>query len=255
MWALRRRSVLQSRYMPPDKAGSPAKRPAVPKLEVMLLEQNLLQIIEIGGEGCNLCLGQGVRNWLHDSRCIRFFPILTALVAPVEQFTLDVLIELACQTGERSVPFRFWTVTGSTWRNIGIGNALFIDLLPPGHEFLWRAPDGFGIEIPEMLGNSLLHCRTQVMSYVFHHRMQPPVLNEGSQLILEIFDLLPRETRYGGSCPDTLPRRLVAALAILDLGLKVLRRKGGRGVFRVAGRGKSNCQDCRLQRQLQAVSN
>ena len=71
-----------------------------------------------------------------------------------------------------------------------------------------------------MLGNSPLHCRPQVMRYVFHNRMQPPVLNEGAQLILEVFDLLPRESRYGGSCPDTLPRRLMAALAILNLGLR-----------------------------------
>ena len=59
------------------------------------------------------------------------------------------------------------------------------------------------------------------MCYVFHNRMQPPVLNEGSQLILEIFDLLPRESRYGGSCTNTLPQRLMAALAVFDLGPKI----------------------------------
>jgi len=92
------------------------------------------------------------------------------------------------------------------------------------------------------------------MRHAFHDRMQPPVLNEGSQLILQILDLLPRESRYGGSCPDTLPQRLMAALAILDLFLKVVRRRERRGfALRTAGRGKSDCQDCRLQRQLQAV--
>ena len=86
------------------------------------------------------------------------------------------------------------------------------------------------------------------MGYIFHNRMQSPVLDKGVQLVLEVFDLLSREARYGRRCANTLPRRLVASLAIFDLGLKVLRRNSCRAlVLRAARRGKNDGQDCRLQ--------
>jgi hypothetical protein len=54
--------------------------------------------------------------------------------------------------------------------------------------------------------------------------MHAPMLNEGSELINKIFDLLSSEPRYGGSAAKTLPQRLVADLAFFDIGLKVSRR-------------------------------
>ncbi len=75
-----------------------------------------------------------------------------------------------------------------------------------------------------MLGKSSLHRRTEELRHVDHNRMHSPVLNKGSQLIYEVVDLLPREPWYGRNATKTLSRRLVADLAIFNLGLKVSRR-------------------------------
>ncbi len=48
-----------------------------------------------------------------------------------------------------------------------------------------------------MLGKSPLHRRTEELRHISHNRMHAPALDKGSQLIHEVFDLLPREARYG----------------------------------------------------------
>ena len=66
---------------------------------------------EIGRDGCNLWLGQAMRDRFHDGRCVRFCRILAALLAPVHQFFQDVVMELTRETRERALTFGVWTVT------------------------------------------------------------------------------------------------------------------------------------------------
>jgi len=140
--------------------------------------KELLQIIEISRNGCNLWLGQGVRNRFHDGRCVWIFRILTPLRAPVHQFVQDVVLKLTCQTRKRAVTFALWTVTGSAWRNIGTGKSLFVDFFPPGYELPWSTPQGFRIEILKMRGKSRSHRRAQDMRHAIHIFIITPALNK-----------------------------------------------------------------------------
>src|SRR5215470_6416913 len=109
--------------------------------------RELLQIAEISRDGCNLWLGQAMRDRFHDGRCVRFCRILTALLAPVHQFFQDVVMELTCQTRERALTFSLWTVTGRTGRNIGAENALLVDFFARDCEFYWSAAQRPWIEV------------------------------------------------------------------------------------------------------------
>ena len=133
-------------------------------------------------------------------------------------------MELTSQTGKWPVTLRLRTMTESARRNSGVGNSLFVDFFPGSFEFLWCPSNGFRIERPEMLGKSSLHRRTEELRHIAHDGMHAPVLNKGSQLIDEVFDLLSREPWYGRRAMKTLPRWLMADLALFDLGLKVSRR-------------------------------
>ena len=53
-------------------------------------------------------------------------------------------MELACQARKCPVTFGLRTVTGGAWRNLGIWNAVLVDLLSSRHEFPWGPPNGLG---------------------------------------------------------------------------------------------------------------
>src|ERR1700688_1931236 len=135
--------------------------------------KELLQIVEIGRDGCNLWLGQGMRNRLHDVRCVWFCWILTPVFTPVCQFLSGVVIELTGYTRKCPVTFSFGTVTGSAWRNSGSGNSLFKDVFPCGHEFPRSIRDGFRIEISKMCGESRYHGRGEAMRHGKHKIILP----------------------------------------------------------------------------------
>ena len=92
-----------------------------------------------------------------------------------------------------------------------------------------------------MLGQGRSHPGTEMVRNGKHIFIRPPALVEGQQLVLEVLDLLTRESRYGKSALKALPRWAVAGAAKLYFGLNLLRCNGG---FLSPSRGKSHCQDC-----------
>src|SRR6202165_6359127 len=112
-------------------------------------ETESFQITEIRRDGFNLCFGQVMRDRLHDGGVVGLGLVLTSFFFPVRQFPVDVVMELPCQTRKCVGAFGFRSVTGSAWGNLSTGNALFIDFLPRGHQFLWSSPQRLGVEILE----------------------------------------------------------------------------------------------------------
>jgi hypothetical protein len=62
------------------------------------------------------------------------------------------------------------------------------------------------------------------MSHVEHDVVGAPMLNEGAQLVFEIFGLLSGETRYGVVAIVPLGRYAMAIFAVTDLGLHISRK-------------------------------
>ncbi len=83
-------------FSPPDaKRPRPWLRCRLNELHNRYEQEKLLQIIEIGRDGCNLCLGQAVRDRLHDGRrFVRDCRVLTPLSLPVCQFLKNVIMHL-----------------------------------------------------------------------------------------------------------------------------------------------------------------
>src|SRR5450756_1815508 len=95
-----------------------------------------LQGADIGRDSPDLCLGQLVRNWLHDRRGVGVVLVLAPLLVPVRQFPEDVVMKLTRQAGKCVGSLGVRPVTGSARRNISAGNSLFIDFLSCRFELL-----------------------------------------------------------------------------------------------------------------------
>src|SRR5215468_265714 len=158
--------------------------------------RELLQIAEISRNGCNLWLGQTMRDRFHNGRCVRPCRILTTLFAPVHQFFEGVVVELTCQTRKCALTFSLWAVTGLAWRNIGARNALLVDFFPRGHAFYWSTTQRLWIEVSKIRSQGRYHRRAQHMRHVEHHRVRSSALDKGPQLVFEVLRLLPRESRH-----------------------------------------------------------
>jgi hypothetical protein len=141
-------------------------------------------------------------------------------------------------------------VASSARCNVGVGHSIFEDFLSRGHELLWSAPDRRGIETPEIRGKSRYHRRAQGMRHVEHDIICPPMLDEGPQLVFQIFGLLPGEPWNGKKSAISLCRRPVTVFAVAYFGLNVSSRTHTR-VIRAANAGENSGQDCRRQCQLQ----
>src|SRR5450755_4184159 len=88
-----------------------------------------LQIADIGRNGSDLRLGELVGNWLHDCRGVGVGLVLAPLLVPVRQLPEDVVMKLTRQPGKRVGSLGIRPVTGSARRNVGAGNAVFVDFL------------------------------------------------------------------------------------------------------------------------------
>src|SRR5260370_2364229 len=102
-------------------------------------QRKSFQITEIGCDSVDVGFGQVMRDWLHDGGIVRLGFVLTSFFLPVCQFPVDVVMELSCQPRKCVSAFGVRSVTGSAWRNLRTGNAIFIDFLPFGHELLWSS--------------------------------------------------------------------------------------------------------------------
>src|ERR1700686_4926909 len=102
-----------------------------------------------------------MRNRPHDGRCIRFVLVLAALLVPVCQLPEHVVMELSCQARECIGAFGVRLMTRSTWRNLSLRDSFLIDLLALRHALPWRPSKRLGVEILEMLGQSLQRRRAQ----------------------------------------------------------------------------------------------
>src|ERR1700694_982102 len=96
------------------------------------------QIAEIGRDRLDLRFGQIMRDRSHDGRCVRFVLVLASLLFPVGEFPEHVIMELSCQTRKGVAAFGVVPVTGSTWRNLGLGNSFLIDLPSLRRVLFWR---------------------------------------------------------------------------------------------------------------------
>src|SRR5262249_30203476 len=142
-------------------------------------------------------------------------------------------------------------VTGRACRNIVVGHAVLKDLFSRSHEFPWSVPKRSGIESSKIPGESRHHRRTQDTRHLIHDVIRAPVLNKGSQLILEVLGLLSRKSWDGIVSVITLPRKSVALLTVLEFGLKAGPRSGGRVCAACAAcRHERNRQNCQWQCQL-----
>src|SRR5579871_5594340 len=89
------------------------------------------------------------------------------------------------------------------------------------------------------------------MSNIEHDRIRAPFLNEGLELILDVFGLLPGEPGHWKRPSKSLAGQPVAGLAILQLALQVAARDR-RFVVRVTGCGKNKRRNGSLCRHSQA---
>ena len=90
-----------------------------------------------------------------------------------------------------------------------------------------------------MLGQTFEHRRTEDMRHVEHHRVRSPAIDERLQLILQVFGLLPGQSRHRIRTAKPLPRYAVTSFAIGDLGFKLLLRNRDVALV-LRGRGGAN---------------
>src|ERR1035437_3880702 len=228
---------------PANAWGKAAAIPGAPSIvsHFLAVAWRSLQIADIGRDGSDLRLGKLMRNRLHDGRSVRISLVLTPFLVPARQLPEDVVMKLTCQTGKRVGSLGVRPVTGSAWRNLGAGNAFFVDFFPSGHELLRSPSQRFGIEILEIRGQPRQHRWAQNMRHVKHHGVRSPAFDKRLQLILQIFGLLSRQSRHRKGSAKPLRRYPVTGLAIVRLGLELLLRDGGRSlVLRVRRSGDDN---------------
>src|SRR5215831_4142636 len=190
--------------------------------------KGLLQITDIRCNGFDLPFGQAVRNRFHDSGGVWTSRVLTALLTPIRQCLHHVGVELTRQTWNLLLTRSLRAVTGSACRHIVVGHAVLKDLFSRTHEFPGSVRKRLGIESSKIPGESRHHCRIQDARHMIHDVIRAPVLNKGSQLILEVLGLLSRKSWDGIVSVITLPRKSVALLTVLEFGLKAVLRSGGR---------------------------
>jgi len=168
-----------------------------------------------------------MRNRLHDRRGVRFCLVLPPFLVPVRQLSIDVVVELAGETRKCVAALGVVPMTGGTGRDIGFLDALLIDPLAFGDVLAWRAAERLRVEVLELIGERFLHLRAQHVSDIEHHRVAASALDEGIELVDEIFRLLSGKPRHRIRSAKALSRQAVAGLAIVDLGLEFGRRNVG----------------------------
>src|ERR1700738_1926526 len=115
------------------------------------------QKVEIGCNGLDLGFAQVMRNWPHDGRRVRLGFVLAALLVPICQLPEHVVMELSCEPRKCIGAFGVWPVTRSTWRNLGLGHSLFVELLALSHVLPSRPSERLGVEILEVFGETFQH--------------------------------------------------------------------------------------------------
>lgn len=104
-----------------------ASRRAWPRL--LRLAKKSLDRAQIRGHRPDLRVRQTVSDGLHDGGVVRIVLVLAALLVPVRQLIVDVVVKLSRQTRECVAALSVIAVTGRAGWNVGFRNALKIDLL------------------------------------------------------------------------------------------------------------------------------
>src|SRR5271167_2503146 len=107
-----------------------------------------------------------MRDGLHDGGVVRIALVLAALLVPVRQLLVDVVVKLSRQTRERITALGVIAVTGGAGWNVGFRNAFKVDLLALGEIFLRRAAERFRVETVELVREGRLHLRRKYMGDV-----------------------------------------------------------------------------------------
>ena len=181
-----------------------------------------LQLADIGGDGLDLRRCQIVGDGLHDRRGVGIGLVLAALLFPVGQLSVNLVMQLTREPRKSISTLSVRPMTGSAGRDVGAGNAFFVDLLSVRREFFRRAAQRFRIEVLEIACQGFDHPGIQNVRHVEHHGIRPPAFDKCLQLIRDIFRLLARESRHREGSPKALPVYSVAGLAIISLGLERL---------------------------------
>jgi hypothetical protein len=121
-------------------------------------------------------------------------------------------------------------MAGGTCGDIPFWNAILENLFAGHYQFPGSATNRFGAEAVEFSSNGRYLHGTENMGDAEHDVICPSPLDEGSQLIFDILDLLSGKTRDRIIPTIALARRSVAVLAIPNLGRNVVSRNSGLGV-------------------------
>ena len=149
-----------------------------------------------------------------------------------------VIIELAGEARHGALALGVRPVTGGAGRNVGRRHAFLKDFLAGGDELARLAAERLGVQVLKTLGQRRQHAGPQNMRHVEHHGVHAPALDEGLELVLQIFRLLPGETRHRIGAAEALARNAVAGLAIGEFGLELgARRRVRLRRFRLGRRG------------------
>src|ERR1035438_490922 len=171
-------------------------------------------------------------RWRHDGGCINR-RALTSLRLPTRQLAYSVPVDLTRKPRNFILTLALRAVTGGAGGNVGFGKTFLEDSFPGRDRSPGRSAERFGIEPSKMRGQRRQHRRAQHMRDVEHDRIGPPALDEGPQLSLDVFGLLPGKPRHRKVSEIPLARQPMAGLAIFQLGLQPALSCGDAAVRRV----------------------
>lgn len=190
-------------------------------LSVSEPKEKSFEMAEVSGDSFDLWSGQTVSNRRHNRRYVRLGRVLSSLFAPIDQFAVDVVRQLARQARNLAATLGFWTVAGGAGGNVGFGETVFEYFFASRSQAPRSAAEGRRIERAKIGGKSGDHPWTQRVGDVEHDVVGSPMFDEGFQLIFQILGLLAGEARDRKVAMEALRRAPVAVFAIRQLGLDV----------------------------------
>lgn len=160
-------------------------------------------------------------NRRHNRRYVRLGRVLSSLFAPIGQFVVDVVGQLARQSRNLADTLGCWAVAGGAGGNVGFRDSVLEYFFASGNQAPRSAAEWRWIERAKIGGKSGDHARSQRVGHIEHDVVGSSVFDEGFQLIFQILGLLAGEARDRKVAMEALRRAPVAVFTIRQLGLDV----------------------------------
>ena len=176
---------------------------------------------EVSRHSFNLWSGQTVSDRRHNRRYVGLGRVLPSLFAPVDQFVVEVVGQLARQARNLAATLCFWAVAGGAGGNIRFGNTVLEYFFASGHQVPRPTAEWRRIERAKICGKGGDHPWAQRVGDVEHDVVGSPMFDESFQLIFQVLGLLAGEARDRKIAVEALRRAPVAVFAIRQLGLEV----------------------------------